>query len=322
VELLPDELEKFRKQLPELLEKDDHYFPIVQILLNLALSRRAITFSDSIQPYEIGPLVIDAAFHLSQSSRKRNRVIYRWNPYLANSNRRRMAVDRSRQLILLTKWTGLNPEKDAAELERLLNDIWECLYDSRYPDDGLLVDVGSGRRKLNGRRLLVDIPEYWYICKTCGQIVPPALNFRGLCPFPECIGMLDQIEDHQLGYRFSKHHERSRYNMSPFPMEVKEHTAQLQLRSSKKYQENFKAGYVNVLSCSTTFELGVDVGTLKAVMLRNIPPSPANYIQRAGRVGRRQEGISYVITFSKKVPHDQYFFSLPEKHTEPYQIAR
>jgi len=312
VELLPHEIETFRRKIPKLFEKDDKELSAIQILLNLFLSRRAISFPHSIQPYEIGFLVIDTVFHLTQSSRRGNRIVFRWNPYLAPVSRRRMAVDRSRQLKLLSKWTGLNLDENAPELESLFNDIWDCIYDSKYPNDGILVDAGSGCRKLNGRRLLVTIPEYWYFCKTCGQIVPPALNFKDMCPYPECPGQLTHLEPHDIEARFSDHHERSRYNLPPFPMEVKEHTAQLQLRSSKKYQEDFKAGFVNVLSCSTTFEMGVDVGTLKAVMLRNIPPSPANYIQRAGRVGRRQEGLSYIVTFAKKFPHDQFFFSTPE----------
>jgi superfamily II DNA or RNA helicase len=68
---------------------------------------------------------------------------------------------------------------------------------------------------------------------------------------------------------------------------------------------------VNVLSSSTTFEMGVDVGQLKAVFLRNVPPTPANYTQRAGRAGRRREGTAFAFTYARSTPHDQTHFFRP-----------
>lgn len=67
-------------------------------------------------------------------------------------------------------------------------------------------------------------------------------------------------------------------------------------------------GDINVLSCSTTFELGVDVGELEAVLLRNVPPSAANYVQRAGRAGRRSSSVGFIITFAQLRPHDTQAF--------------
>ena len=57
---------------------------------------------------------------------------------------------------------------------------------------------------------------------------------------------------------------------------------------------------VNILSCSTTFELGIDVGELEAVFMRNMPPSAANYIQRAGQAGRRADSAAFVLTFAQR----------------------
>jgi hypothetical protein len=66
-----------------------------------------------------------------------------------------------------------------------------------------------------------------------------------------------------------------------------------------------------VLSCSTTFELGVDVGSLETVFLKNVPPSPANYIQRAGRAGRRLSSTAFVLTFCLRRSHDLKHFQNP-----------
>ena len=66
------------------------------------------------------------------------------------------------------------------------------------------------------------------------------------------------------------------------------------------------------LSCSTTFEMGVDVGDLETVYLRNMPPSPANYVQRAGRAGRGKNAAAFSLTYAKLSSHDFTYFKNPE----------
>ena len=105
----------------------------------------------------------------------------------------------------------------------------------------------------------------------------------------------------------------------PAPLVAKEHTAQLTPAVATLYQEAFQNGHsrdegqINVLSCSTTFELGVDLGDLEAVFLRDMPPSPTNYQQRAGRAGRGVGTAAFVVTFSLPRSHDEYFFAIPEE---------
>jgi DEAD/DEAH box helicase domain-containing protein len=75
-----------------------------------------------------------------------------------------------------------------------------------------------------------------------------------------------------------------------------EHTAQVDKIFARRRQEAFKRHEVNILACSTTMEMGVDLGDLEAVVLNSVPPQPANYKQRAGRSGRNNKVRSVCLT--------------------------
>lgn len=92
---------------------------------------------------------------------------------------------------------------------------------------------------------------------------------------------------------------------------VAEHSAQQPASKLKDYEENFKTGRVNILCCSTTMEMGVDIGGLSVVAMNNVPPHPANYLQRAGRAGRRGETQSLAFTMCKDNPHERNVFNDP-----------
>lgn len=89
-----------------------------------------------------------------------------------------------------------------------------------------------------------------------------------------------------------------------------EHTAQIDQDTRAKREQEFKQGKLEALVCSPTLELGVDIGLLYSVLLRNAPHAPANYIQRAGRAGRRLR-IGFVTTFCGTGPHDRHCFEEP-----------
>lgn len=88
-----------------------------------------------------------------------------------------------------------------------------------------------------------------------------------------------------------------------------EHSAQLAQNENKRLQKLFKEGARNVLSCTTTMELGIDIGGLEGVLLANVPPGSANHRQRAGRAGRRTGGSTIVVTYARDRAWDREVFS-------------
>ena len=88
-----------------------------------------------------------------------------------------------------------------------------------------------------------------------------------------------------------------------------EHSAQQSGFKLQQYEREFKDGFLNLMSCSTTMEMGVDIGGINMVAMNNVPPHPSNYLQRAGRAGRRGETRSVALTLCKNNPHDQQVFS-------------
>lgn len=168
-----------------------------------------------------------------------------------------------------------------------------------------LLQVGSERVSLR----LAD-QQSRFRCSVCGLVMGGAQ--AGL-PCPRCHGKLAVFTNEEV---FVSRAARRVISDSAMPLSAGEHTAQVPNEDRLALEERFKAGAdvskTNVIACSPTMEMGIDIGGLDAIVLRNVPPRPDNYAQRGGRAGRR-ERVGLVVGYSRKTPHDQYFFDRPEE---------
>jgi DEAD/DEAH box helicase domain-containing protein len=136
------------------------------------------------------------------------------------------------------------------------------------------VGLGCGR----------DEVEHWL------ETDPAILELRKIGAWPD-------LSDRIAGY--------SRY------LRAVEHSAQIFGAELTRREDAFKQGKINLMSCSTTMEMGVDIGGLTGVAMNNAPPHPANFLQRAGRAGRRGETAAFSFTLCKATPHGEAVFRNP-----------
>ena len=123
-------------------------------------------------------------------------------------------------------------------------------------------------------------------------------------PCPYCHGSAAIWPDNEV----EQHRAVRRMRQPTFcPLVADEHTAQVTNERRVDLENRFKAAAaeapLNVLACSPTMEMGIDVGGLDAVILRNVPPRPDNYAQRGGRAGRCSR-VGLVLGYARSTPHD------------------
>jgi len=148
-------------------------------------------------------------------------------------------------------------------------------------------------------------------CKKCGAIY----HFKELnqCIKPGCRDLKEE-ELHPNYFRriYSRNFDEA------VKVEVKEHSGQIAGHERKDIENSFKDidSPLNTIVCTPTMELGIDIGELSAIYMRNVPPNPSNYSQRSGRAGRKRQ-TSIITTFcgvgGRHGAHDQYFYRYPNK---------
>ena len=280
-------------------------FNLLRLLLNSLRYQGAVSY-----------LMPDQNIYKENEFSPRNRLLYfrfqeadpkagvfSWMPSEGHENTRSEYLKR----LLVSK--GLTEFEAKKESRNILKDIWEFINSSEWkivlnsvnPNNNRLGVVHSLSHEMWRVKLPSDNFEEWMICSHCKNIYPAGVSNTCLTYF--CPGPLEPLAKHKD--ELESNLFRINYSQNRLiPLDAQEHTAQWTAKKAAEVQSQFIKGEINLLSCSTTFELGVDVGDLQAVMMRNMPPTTANYIQRAGRAGRRTDSAAYIMTYAQRRSHD------------------
>lgn len=231
-----------------------------------------------------------------------------------NENRIRQWLGKGNTLVrrAAEKWNV--PESRRGEF---VEDLWQCLtvecrvlVETRLMNPRLeALPNCSGAHQIDGDllRLSASSARGVFRCRICRQTVnrkPPLLK----CLSWNCMGTVEWEDEKSDNYDLQV--LDGQFTM----MRPREHSAQVPQADRTLAEQHFKGAgdAVNCLVCTPTLELGVDIGQLDSVLMRNVPPQPANYFQRAGRAGRRHR-MAVNLTYARPASHDRAFFESPEK---------
>lgn len=188
----------------------------------------------------------------------------------------------------------------------LPREAWVCPLTRRMFDTtfrGLTPYLPARRVRGNYRCERVTLPQFTAL-RTDGSAEPKLNQIRRAVASNDVI---QRLREENLWTDLS-----DRTAEGGFYYRTAEHSAQQSSARLDSYEAMFKLGKINVLNCSTTMEMGVDIGGISAVVMNNVPPHPANYLQRAGRAGRRNEARAIAYTLCKADPHNQRAFRRPK----------
>jgi DEAD/DEAH box helicase domain-containing protein len=199
-----------------------------------------------------------------------------------------------------------------ADLER---DVSQLLADAAAFAQGLLVFAGlfvanPGEQYFECPRCSrIHLHRSGGVCSECHERLGPALR----------IGIDDQNVDMDY-YRWLATSAGPIFRLNC--VELTGQTDKLLARDRQRLFQNIAVppeepltDNIDLLSVTTTMEAGVDIGSLLAVMMANMPPMRFNYQQRVGRAGRRGAPLSLALTLCRGRSHDDYYFQRPERIT-------
>jgi len=199
-------------------------------------------------------------------------------------------------------------------------------------------NVAPKKYRLLASHLALELDGAWAYCQTCRstQRLIPTNNKCVICSRVDTVKEIDPSEDAVFSarkgyYRSSSVRALAMPPEAPMALIAAEHTAQLNAAQAdevfsraEQYELLFQdvdtgipapgeqpRTAVDVMSCTTTMEVGIDIGTLSGVALRNMPPARSSYQQRAGRAGRRGNAVATVIAFGSADSHDEQYFRDP-----------
>ena len=309
VQIAP-EVQPFKKELVVAGLNGYELWNLLRFMMDTLRQKKATSFPGNIRATNdfFSPSNRIGYFRQTVSSSERDGDIYGFIPEEGRINKR-LAM-----MLKLIDDPTLDAEKKNKLARERLNDIYRLLI--RLSSKKYIIDTVDSKKgtvyQLNYAKWefrYVKDSDILYRCNKCGKIF--GYSIKDICPEMKCDGHLETVKAVEL--KDEPYYNSVFSDSKVIPMVAREHTAQLTTKTAGEYQRDFEEGKINVLSCSTTFEMGVDVGELEATFLRNVPPETSNYIQRAGRAGRRTSSAAFSVTFSRRSSHDMTFFQEPTK---------
>jgi hypothetical protein len=189
------------------------------------------------------------------------------------------------------------------ESQKFLTQFWEVAIDARV---FIPLNPGFG---LDLRLLRFDLGERYplVVCDDCGLLQFHAVD--ELCPAFRCQGRVRELPPPERETFNNQNHYIFTFNEAQaLTTRAREHTAALSTELRERIEQEFAERKINLLSCTTTMEMGVDLGELEAVACLNIPPGISNYQQRTGRAGRRAQAAPFCVTIARNTQYDQAIF--------------
>jgi hypothetical protein len=284
----------------------DESWLVVQYLLDTIRRQRTVTYPNGVEPNAVELQPGKSTTQLIRKIQPKDDIIS-WMPGAGHNQR-------SKFLIRIIK--HLQPQLDIAACKRISLEVLDALWDELTKPSSTMKSIWHVTSKPQTGDLYQIKYEYieftpytqpsGFICDSCRQ--RSFINIRGICTNTRCNGKLIVYAPALSDWTIA---QQNYLAFAQVGMIVKEHSGNLAATQARAIQLAFTEGKVNTLSCTTTFELGVDVGELQTVMMRNMPPTSANYIQRAGRAGRRDGAAALILTFAQRRPHDLNYFVDP-----------
>ncbi len=326
--LEPLGLASWRFNLPEptgafasLTETETHLF--LQAVIRILATENVLLPPQPFAPWEWPEKLVKdyERFVLIWGFGKRNDAGRQAIPYNLQNKRKlgRYVIAVSQALVT----TGRLSNRAKAEewVTNLAKPLWDALR-------GFKILNGAGKKFGNdvpyGIRIdgfaLHPIGEIVHRCNACAYIMSESLlNVCLRCG--QQTGQVPVMTIRNFYRRAAMHALPDSIFDDPYPLRSAEHTAQiasLEARNEERWFQDLFHDHqhpddyrIDVLSVTTTMEMGIDIGSLLSVGMRNVPPTVANYQQRAGRAGRRGSSLATVLTYAQFRSHDQYYFARP-----------